>query len=279
MTFSNFGTVYLVGAGPGDPELISVRGLRCIERADVVCYDRLVHPSLLEAAPESAERIFVGKQPGRHVVPQDLISDLLVDRARGGSTVVRLKGGDPFVFGRGGEECLALQRAGIPFEVVPGISSAISAPAFAGIPVTHRGVSSSFTVVTGHTCDGSGAEQWQILARSETLVILMGLSRVRHIADSLIAAGRSPETPAAIVASGSTGAQQVAEGVLADIAERAWSLKSPATIVVGDVVRLRRQIGWFTPSESSRDFDASVAGRPAGAMRFPDIENDTLNIS
>lgn len=279
MTDSRFGKVYVVGAGPGDPELITLRGLRCVSRADVVCYDRLVHPDLLDAAPSTAEKIFVGKQPGRHFVPQELICELLVDRARLGLTVVRLKGGDPFVFGRGGEECVALRLAGVPFEVVPGVSSATSAPAFAGIPVTHRRISSSFTVVTGHGCAEGDHQQWRDLARCQTLIVLMGLSRLRQIARSLIDAGRRADTPAAVVASGSTEAQQVAVGTLADIADRSTSMRSPATIVIGEVVRLRRQIEWFETHGAGRGLDALSTSGLAESAIFSEIEADRLSIS
>lgn len=253
------GTVYLVGAGPGDPELITVRGLALLRRADVVLYDRLAHPDLLAEAPVSAERIYVGKAAGRHACPQEAIHAILVAKARAGAVVVRLKGGDPFVFGRGGEEAVALAAAGVPFEVVPGVTSAVAVPAYAGIPVTHRGVAQAFTVVTGHPCDGGGDDaeadepDWTALSQAGTLVVLMGLGRLPAIARRLVEAGRPPETPAAVVANGTTGAQQVVEGTLADIGARAAGLPSPATIVVGDVVRLRDQIGWFAPAEAAAD--------------------------
>lgn len=247
------GTVYLVGAGPGSPDLITLRGLALVRQADVVVYDRLVHPDLVEEAHPEAARLYVGKAPGRHACPQEEINDLLVAHARKGHVVTRLKGGDPFVFGRGGEEALALGVAGVPFEVVPGVTSAVSAPAFAGIPVTHRGVSTSFTVVTGHTCGSASSEggtsgvDWGALSGVGTLVILMGLGRLGRIARELTAQGRSPETPAAVVCSGSTEEQVVVEGTLSDIAERAEGLRGPGTIVVGEVVRLRRALAWFAP--------------------------------
>jgi uroporphyrin-III C-methyltransferase len=243
------GTVYLVGAGPGDPELITVRGLSLLRQADVVAHDRLVHPALLAEAPPLAERLYVGKAPDRHAYPQEAINALLVARAREGRAVVRLKGGDPFVFGRGGEEGQALAAAGIPFEVVPGVTSAVAAPACAGIPVTHRGVAAAFTVVTGHGCEPDEAEHdWQALARAGTLVILMGLGRLAQISQRLLAHGCAPETPAAVIRSGSTGAQEVVEGTLATIAGQAAGLGSPATIVVGEVVRLRSTLAWFHPA-------------------------------
>jgi uroporphyrin-III C-methyltransferase len=243
------GTVYLVGAGPGDPDLITRRGLSLIRQADVLVYDRLVHPDLIEEAGPDAERIYVGKAPGLHSCPQELIHDFLVDRALRGAVVVRLKGGDPFVLGRGGEEGIALRRAGIPFEIVPGITSAISVPAYAGIPVTHRGVATSFAVVTGHTCgDGSGEPDWNALANLDTLVILMGLGRLARIAERLIESGRAPETPVAVIRCGTTENQVVVESTLARIGEAAAHLRSPATVVIGEVVRLRRELDWFSPA-------------------------------
>ena len=231
----------LVGAGPGDPELITVKGLGWLRRAEVVVYDRLVAPTLLEEAPAAAIRIYAGKTRGRHCIPQSAISPLLIHHAGAGRLVVRLKGGDPFVFGRGGEEVIACRAAGIPVEVVPGISSAIAAPAAAGIPVTHRGLASSFAVVTGHedpTKPETGVD-WETLAGGlETLVVLMGVGSLPTIAARLMAAGRPPSTPAAVVSGATTAAQVVITGTLADIAERARHLSPPATIVIGEVVRL-----------------------------------------
>jgi uroporphyrin-III C-methyltransferase len=237
------GIVYLVGAGPGDPRLITVLGLERLRRADVVVYDRLVSPQLLDEAPSRAERIFAGKAPGDHACRQDDINALLVHHARAGRIVVRLKGGDPFVFGRGAEEALACAEAGVTCEIVPGVSSAVGVPAGAGIPVTHRGVSSSFAVVTGHCAEGD-RQDWAALSRIETLVILMGLSRLPEIAAQLLFHGRSPETPAAVIASGTLPEERTVVGTLNSIAgdaDRA-SLRSPATIVVGEVVRLRERL-------------------------------------
>ncbi|MBI4771885.1 MAG: uroporphyrinogen-III C-methyltransferase [Chloroflexi bacterium] len=232
------GFVYLVGAGPGDPELITVRGARCLEQADVVVYDRLVNPALLNLARPQAERIFVGKSPAAASMPQEAIHQLLVDRARAGQVVVRLKGGDPFVFGRGGEEALALAEAGAPLEVVPGVTAALAVPAIAGIPVTHRGISRSFAVVTGHTCDGDLPD----LPVADTLVVLMGVNPLRKIVVGLLAQGWPVPTPAAIVAAGTTPRQRVVTGTLADIADRANGLEPPAVLVVGEVVRLREAL-------------------------------------
>ncbi len=240
------GKVYLVGGGPGDPDLITVKGLDLLHRADVVLYDRLVAPQLLNETPATAELIPVGKTPGQHSLTQPEINALLIAKAQAGGVIVRLKGGDPFVFGQGGEECQVLAEAGIPFEVVPGVSSAFAVPAYAGIPLTHRDYASQFTVVTGRDRDG-GLPDWENLPRRGTLVFLMGLARLAEIAAGLQAHGWSPETPAAVIHSGSTRQQQVVIGTLATIAAQAADLKSPATIVVGEVVSLNSSIRWFEP--------------------------------
>ncbi|MGH9033368.1 MAG: uroporphyrinogen-III C-methyltransferase [Acidimicrobiia bacterium] len=238
-------TVYLVGAGPGDPGLITVRGAELLRSADVVVYDRLVSRSLLELARSTAERISVGKAPGRVEMEQGDINDLLVERGRGGAgTVVRLKGGDPFVFGRGGEEAQALAAAGVPFEVVPGISSAIAAPAYAGVPVTHRGASTHFTVVTGHEDPSKGESDvdWEALARAGgTLVVLMGAGRIGEIAERLIAGGRAPDTPAVAVRHGTRPDQRTVRATLATIGSA--GVDAPAAIVVGAVAGL--DLAWF----------------------------------
>jgi len=237
------GTVYLVGAGPGDPGLITAKGLELLRSADVVVYDRLVAPSLVAEAPPKAERVFVGKAPhgGGADRAQDEINALLVDRARRGLMVVRLKGGDPFVFGRGAEECEALQAAGVPFHVVPGVTSAIAVPAAAGIPVTHRQVASAFAVVTGHECDGVSSLDWEALARVPTLVVLMGLSALPEITARLLEHGADPDTPAAVIASGTLPTQRTVVATLATLADRVAEegLEPPATVVVGEVVRVR----------------------------------------
>ncbi|HTG31528.1 MAG TPA: uroporphyrinogen-III C-methyltransferase [Thermoanaerobaculia bacterium] len=240
---SGRGIVYLVGAGPGDPRLITVLGLDRLRQAEVVVYDRLVSTQLLDEAPPEAERIFVGKAPGEHSARQEEINELLVRHASAGRIVVRLKGGDPFVFGRGSEEALACAQAGIPWEVVPGISSALSVPALAGIPVTHRELAGGFAVVTGHCAQGD-RQDWSALARVETLVILMGLSRLPEIAASLLFHGRGSETPVAVIAQGSLPEERTVVGTLDTIAgdvARA-GLRAPATIVVGEVVRVRQRL-------------------------------------
>jgi uroporphyrin-III C-methyltransferase len=239
---SSRGIVYLVGAGPGDPKLITVLGLERLRQAEVVVYDRLVSEKLLDEAPW-AERIFVGKAPGEHAAKQQEINELLVRHGQAGRIVVRLKGGDPFVFGRGSEEALACAEAGIPWEVVPGISSALAVPALAGIPVTHRELAGGFAVVTGHCAEGD-RQDWQALARVETLVILMGLSRLPEIAASLLFHGRAADTPAAAIAQGSLPGERVVTATLATLAGEVAraGLKAPATIVVGEVVRVRQRL-------------------------------------
>jgi uroporphyrinogen III methyltransferase/synthase len=258
------GLVSLVGAGPGDPGLITVAGLDRLREADVIVYDRLVAPVLLGNARPDAELIYVGKLPspahGRGAGgegsshDQEAINQLLIEKAREGKRVVRLKGGDPFVFGRGGEEAEALRAAGIPFEVVPGVTSAIAVPAYAGIPVTHRGIASSFAVITGHEADPpAGADgalstvNYQLSTQADTLVFLMGTKTLPDIVDNLIASGRSPDTPVAVIRWGTTPEQQTVVGVLADIVARVEDagLTPPAITVVGEVVRLRETLSWF----------------------------------
>ena len=248
------GKVYLIGAGPGDPGLLTVKGREALERADVVVYDRLAHPSLLDHTPPDAERIFAGKARGQQELTQDGINALLVECARAGKLVARLKGGDPFVFGRGGEEALALVRNGIPFEVVPGVSSAIAAPAYAGIPVTHRGLAAGFTVVSGSE-DPSKPEssvRWEELGRSlaahgGTLMTLMGWASIEKILDALQGAGLSADTPVALVQWGTWSRQRTVTGTLATVVERsrAAGLAAPVVAVIGEVVSLRDELAWF----------------------------------
>ncbi len=250
---SSGGKVFLVGAGPGDPELITLKGLRCLRRADVVVYDRLICPDLLDEVPARALRVFVGKEPGHHCAKQEEINDLLIKYAQQGLLVVRLKGGDPFVFGRGGEETLALANVGIPFEIVPGVSSAIAVPAYAGIPVTHRGLASSVTIVTGHE-DRSGASpavNWEasamLVKSSGTLIIMMGVETLPHITQRLLDEGLPADTPTAVIQQGTIPQQRVLIDILVDIAQRAHTarIKSPAVTVIGAVVALGNPLAWF----------------------------------
>jgi uroporphyrinogen III methyltransferase/synthase len=244
--FSSNGIVYLVGAGPGDPGLLTLRGLECLQKADVVVHDRLANPQLLAHAPQ-AELIDVGKQPDHHLVPQGRINEILVEQARQGKVVVRLKGGDPFVFGRGGEEAQALVEAGLPFEIVPGVTSAISVPAYAGIPVTQRGVACSVAFITGH-CAGSKPldVNWQALIEGvDTLVFLMGVHTLPLIVKSLLGAGSPPEKPIALIQQGTLPEQKIVTGTLADILEKADQIKPPAIIVIGDVVKFHATLDWF----------------------------------
>jgi len=244
------GKVYLVGAGPGDPGLITVKGKACISAADVVIYDYLAAPAHLKWAPEHAELIYVGKKGGDHTLSQDRINSLIVEKARTGATVARLKGGDPFIFGRGGEEAEVLIEAGIDFEIVPGVTSAIAAPAYAGIPLTHRRFTSTVAFVTGHEDpekEGSSID-WASLARGVgTLVFLMGVKNLPRIVDRLMANGRPGETPVALVRWGTTSRQVTVSGTLESIVEkvRQAGLKAPAIIVVGEVVSLRSTMQWF----------------------------------
>ena len=243
--------IYLVGSGPGDPGLFTLKGVRCMEEADAVVYDRLAPDALLGYARPEAEKVYVGKKPGNPTMSQEEINALLVDLGRAGKTVVRLKGGDPYIFGRGGEEALALKEAGLPFEVVPGVTSGVAAPAYAGIPVTHRNVSTSVAFVTGHEDPTKGRKDvdWKRLANSaDTLVLYMGVGRVGEISRGLVAAGRSQETPVACVRWGTVPEQQTVTGTLENIADRvaAAGLKPPAIIVIGGVVALRESgLDWY----------------------------------
>lgn len=244
------GIVYLVGAGPGDPGLLTVKAKSCLERATSVLYDRLVTPEILALIPASSERIDVGKERDHHTVAQEETQRLLVQKAREGHVVVRLKGGDPFIFGRGAEEAQMLREQGIAFEIVPGVSSALAAPAYAGIPLTHRALASGFHVVTGHDCLHSTGTPWDVLATStQTLVVLMGMGHLRAIASRLISCGRAIDTPVAVIRWGTTSSQQVVVGALCTIADEVETrqLQSPAVIVIGDVVKLRETLDWFSP--------------------------------
>ncbi len=244
------GKVYLVGAGPGDPGLISQKGLECLAKADVVIYDRLIDERLLDSVPPEAEKIYAGKTPSVPTREQSEINRLLVEKAKEGKTVVRLKGGDPFVLGRGGEEAEALADNHIPFEIVPGISSAAAVPAYAGIPVTHRGLASSFAVITGHEDPNkdSSSINWEKLATGvDTLVFLMGMENLPEIVAKLIEHGRPPGTPAAVIKDGTKPEQETVVGHLEDIVTRVREqhITPPAVTVVGEAVRLREKLRWF----------------------------------
>jgi len=244
------GTVYLVGAGPGDAGLLTVRGAELLARADVVVHDALVNPELLRLVPASAEIIFGGKRARDHAIPQEELNQLLISKAREGKCVVRLKGGDPYIFGRGGEEAEKLADAGIRFEVVPGVSSIVAGPNYAGIPLTHRDHCSSFTVITGHEDPGKdeAAIDFEQLAHAPgTKVVLMGVERIRQIAESLVAHGMDKATPVGMVRWGTTGRQQSIEGTLGTIADIVAREKftAPAVTIVGDVVKLRGKLNWF----------------------------------
>ena len=250
MKSTKSGKVYLVGAGPGDPGLLTVKGARALAEAEVVVYDRLLEPSLIELAPASAERVFVGKERGRQALTQTEINELLVAEGLAGKTVVRLKGGDPFVFGRGGEEAQALASAGVAFEVVPGVTSAVAAAAYAGIPVTHRGMSTSVTIVTGSEdpTKGETSTDWRALAKTGgTLVVLMGWATLPGIVTTLRANGMASDTPVALVQWGTWSKQRTVTGTLADIVEHGKSagLGAPVIAIIGRVAGLREEIGWF----------------------------------
>ncbi|HXK27074.1 MAG TPA: uroporphyrinogen-III C-methyltransferase [Candidatus Binatia bacterium] len=248
MTANILGKVFLVGAGPGDPGLLTLKGKRCLEAADVIFYDQLVDGELLEFAHAEAELIYVGKKAGAHCTDQREIESLLIRKAREGRIVVRLKGGDPFIFGRGGEEAEALSAAGIPYEIVPGVSSAIAAPAYAGIPVTHRSCASSVAIVTGHKASSGGSEvKWRELARSvDTIVILMGLQNLRQIMRQLLKGDCEPGRPVAVIQSGTRPSQRTLVATVATIADlvEGAGFKSPTLIVVGKVVDFRRCLQW-----------------------------------
>ncbi len=245
------GKVFLVGAGPGDPDLITVKGVKAIEQADVVLYDRLVNQTLLDYASSEAKLVYCGKHPNHHSLPQEEINDLLVDLAQNGNTVTRLKGGDPFIFGRGGEEAEQLAAANIQFEIVPGITSGVAAPAYAGIPVTHRDYSSSVAFVTGVIKDDVDADDyWRSLVHGpDTLCIYMGVKKLPDICTMLLKHGKKEDTPVALVHYGTTDNQQTVTGTLTDIVERAEGIKNPAMIIVGEVVKLRDKISWFESTQ------------------------------
>lgn len=245
------GCVYLVGAGPGDPDLLTLRAWRLMQAVDVVVYDRLVSGEILDLVPADVERIAVGKIPGHHCVPQDKINDLLVTRSRNGQRVLRLKGGDPYVFGRGGEEAEALVEAQIPFEVVPGITAAAGASSYCGIPLTHRDYAQSVTFATGHLKDDSANLDWVSLARPHTtLVVYMGMASLPFITENLIAHGRDPATPVAAVHRATQKEQRIAIGTLETIVDKVAEARicSPAAIIVGEVVSLHQKLHRALPA-------------------------------
>lgn len=284
------GYVYLIGAGPGDSGLITVRGLECVELADVIIYDYLAGKGLLEHARPEAELVYAGKVGGAHNREQWQINEMLVEKALQGKIVARLKGGDPFIFGRGGEECEALVDAGIPFEIVPGVTAGIGAAAYAGIPLTHRDYTASVAFVTGHESSGkeaSGIDWEKLSVGSGTLVFYMGMKNLPQIAANLLANGRSPETPVALIRWGTRPEQEVLEGTLSDIGEKARKagFKAPAITVVGEVVRLRDRLRWFdsrplfgkgilvTRTEGQAGpFAKLLGGRGARVFQCPTIE-------
>jgi uroporphyrinogen III methyltransferase/synthase len=280
------GTVYLVGAGPGDPELMTVKAQRLLRQADVVVYDHLVSPRILRACRASAELVNAGKRPRHHTMRQDAINRLLVRRAKAGRSVVRLKGGDPFVFGRGGEEAQVLAQHRIPFEIVPGVTSAIGVPAYAGIPVTHRAAASSVTILTGHEDPArpEGRIRWEHLAAgSDTLVCLMGVASLPGIVEQLLRHGRRPSEPCAVIEWGTYPSQRTVAGTLRTIAAQAESAQvhPPAVFITGEVVRLRAELNWFErrPLLGSRILVTRAAEKAqelAGALRAMGASVDTL---
>jgi uroporphyrinogen III methyltransferase/synthase len=284
------GKVYLVGAGPGDPGLLTLKAKECIERADVIVYDYLANETFLDYAKDDAELIYAGKSGGSHTMKQEDINRLLCEKAGDGLNVVRLKGGDPFIFGRGGEEAQELVKAGIPFEIVPGITSAIAVPAYAGIPLTHRDYTATVAFITGHEDPAKGESDidWERLATGAgTLVFLMGIGNLDKIAEELINHGRSPDTPAAVIYRGTVAGQKTIEAKLRDIADIAKreGIKPPGIIVVGDVVGLRTELNWFEKRplfgkrivvtrarEQASRFMAALSELGAECIEFPTIE-------
>lgn len=240
------GKVYLIGAGPGDPELLTVKAYKLLQSADIILYDRLVNSEILFLAKPTCELIYVGKEDGKHIIEQEKINFLLYDYAKSKDIVIRLKGGDPFVFGRGGEEAEFLAKRGIPFEIVPGITSAISVPAYAGVPVTHRGIASSFAVITGHGHKGKFPDiDWKSLVGIDTLIFLMGVANRDKIAKNLIKAGREPNEPVIFIEKGTTKEQKSIVSTLKKVAEGKIKVYSPAIFLIGKVVNLRKNINWF----------------------------------
>ncbi|MCG3678128.1 uroporphyrinogen-III C-methyltransferase [Aliarcobacter butzleri] len=239
--------VYLTGAGPGDVELLTLKAVKAIQNADILIYDRLVNPEILELAKKECELIYVGKEDKKHTLPQEDINKLIYQASLKYENVVRLKGGDPFVFGRGAEEALYLKQRGIKFEIIPGITSAIAVPAYAGIPVTHRGLTTSFRVVTGHENPKKKISQieWETFLNDETIIFLMGYHNIEIISSKLLSLGKRKDYPCAVISKGTTTEQKVVVGTLEDIVEKSKDLPTPVMIVIGEVVNLREQISWF----------------------------------
>jgi len=241
------GKVYLTGAGPGDIELLTIKALRLVQRADVIIYDRLANPDILKEAKNGCEFIYVGKEDSHHTLPQEEINEVIYQSSLQYEIVVRLKGGDPLVFGRGGEEAIYLHDRGVEFEFIPGITSAIAVPEYAGIPVTHRGITVSFRVVTGHESRNKKQSQipWENYKTDDTIIFLMGLHRLKYITEKLIEIGKSKDYPIAVISRGTTKDEKTVVGTLNNIYEKAKDLPTPALIVVGEVVTLRKQLSWF----------------------------------
>ncbi|RZV19886.1 uroporphyrinogen-III C-methyltransferase [Aliarcobacter butzleri] len=239
--------VYLTGAGPGDVELLTLKAVKAIQNADILIYDRLVNPEILDLAKKECELIYVGKEDKKHTLPQEDINELIYQASLKYENVVRLKGGDPFVFGRGAEEALYLRQRGIKFEIIPGITSAIAVPAYAGIPVTHRGLTTSFRVVTGHENPKKKISQieWETFLNDETIIFLMGYHNIEIISSKLLSLGKRKDYPCAVISKGTTTEQKVVVGTLEDIVEKSKDLPTPVMIVIGEVVNLREQINWF----------------------------------
>jgi uroporphyrin-III C-methyltransferase/precorrin-2 dehydrogenase/sirohydrochlorin ferrochelatase len=266
------GAVYLVGAGPGDPELLTLRAFRLLQSADVALYDHLVSQAVLDLLPAATTRIYVGKERDNHTLPQEQINEMLVRLAREGKRVLRLKGGDPFLFGRGGEEIDTLSAEGVPFEIVPGITAALGVASYAGIPLTHRDCAQACVFVTGHLKNGSMDLDWPALARPrQTIVVYMGLLGLPVLCAGLIEHGLPADTPAAIVQQGTTREQRAVIGTLQTLAQQVADarLTPPTLIIVGEVVRLRERLNWFRPGDSARDstvdVDIPIPPRPIAA--------------
>lgn len=281
------GVVYLIGAGPGDPGLITIKGLECIRKGDVIVYDFLVNIALINEARKDAEVIYVGKQGNKHTLEQDEINQLIVDKARENKSIVRLKGGDPFIFGRGGEEAMFLFENNIPFEIVPGITAAIAAPAYAGIPVTFRGYTSTFALITGHedpTKPDSDINWEKISAGIGTLSFYMGVKNLPFIVKNLVDNGRAKDTPVAVIRWGTRSKQETVTGTLETIVEKAKSIKAPAITIVGEVVSLREKLNWFEKKrlfgktiivtrsrEQASEFSEKLINLGAEVLEFPTI--------